>query len=61
MMKISVHGGDLQVIESVIRPANSGSVSLEKVATSKIVDQGQVDVVAALLELRKISNLLSEM
>ncbi|CAM8928294.1 unnamed protein product [Rhodiola kirilowii] len=52
---------NIQVIESVVRPNNGGATSLEKLATSKIVDQGHVDVVAALGELRKISNLLSEM
>ncbi|CAM8897409.1 unnamed protein product [Rhodiola kirilowii] len=46
----------IQVIESVLVPDNGRATS-----TSKIVDQGQMDVVAALRELRKISNLLSDM
>uniref|UniRef100_A0A7N0R8Z6 Rab-GAP TBC domain-containing protein n=1 Tax=Kalanchoe fedtschenkoi TaxID=63787 RepID=A0A7N0R8Z6_KALFE len=54
---------NIQVIESVLQPDNGCATSLENLGSSKskIVDQGQLDVVAALRELRKISNLLSEM
>uniref|UniRef100_A0A7N0TH63 Rab-GAP TBC domain-containing protein n=1 Tax=Kalanchoe fedtschenkoi TaxID=63787 RepID=A0A7N0TH63_KALFE len=52
---------NIQVIETVLRPDNGRATSLENLATSKIVGQGQLDVVAAVRELRKISNLLSEM
>jgi TBC1 domain family protein 5 len=51
-----------QVIETVFQQDRGGQVgSLENFSKNGLVGKGQVTAMAALKELRKISNLLSEM
>ncbi|GER41781.1 Ypt/Rab-GAP domain of gyp1p superfamily protein [Striga asiatica] len=53
---------NIQVIESVFQQDNRNqTVSLENLSKNGLVGKGQVTAMAALKELRKISNLLSEM
>ncbi|GAB4853516.1 hypothetical protein Ancab_017707 [Ancistrocladus abbreviatus] len=54
---------NIQVIESVFQQDKNHAVSLDKDNVSKnaLVEKGQVTAIAALKELRKISNLLSEL
>ncbi|CBI40105.3 unnamed protein product, partial [Vitis vinifera] len=52
---------NIQVIESVFQQDRGQGGSLENFSKNVIVGKGQVTAMAALKELRKISNLLSEM
>ncbi|KAL6977855.1 hypothetical protein U1Q18_026638 [Sarracenia purpurea var. burkii] len=52
---------NIQVIESVFQQERGQVGSLENLSKNVIVGRGQVTAMAALKELRKISNLLSEM
>ncbi|XP_043712934.1 TBC1 domain family member 5 [Telopea speciosissima] len=52
---------NIQVIESVFQQDRTQMASLENFSKSILVGKGQVTAMAALKELRKISNLLSEM
>lgn len=52
---------DLQVIESAIQHDRGQIGAQEKNLRNGFVGRGQVTAVAALKELRKISNILSEM
>ncbi|KAL3830129.1 hypothetical protein ACJIZ3_018931 [Penstemon smallii] len=52
---------NIQVIESVFQQDRSQTGSSENLANNGIVEKGQVTAMSALKELRKISNLLSEM
>ena len=51
----------LQVIESVFQQDRGQVGSLENFSKNVIVGKGQVTALTALKELRKISNLLTEM
>ncbi|KAJ7979412.1 TBC1 domain family member protein [Quillaja saponaria] len=51
----------IQVIESVFQQDRSQGASLENLSKNVLVGKGQVTAMTALTELRKISNLLSEM
>lgn len=51
----------VQVIESVFQQDRGQGGSLENFSKNVLVGKGQVTAIAALKELRKISNLLSEM
>ncbi|XP_061361953.1 uncharacterized protein LOC133305732 [Gastrolobium bilobum] len=51
----------IQVIESVFQQDKGQGASLENVSKNVLVGKGQVTAMTALKELRKISNLLSEM
>ena len=50
-----------QVIESVFQQDKGQGASLENLSKNVLVGKGQVRAMTALKELRKISNLLSEM
>ncbi|XP_028751410.1 uncharacterized protein LOC114711211 [Neltuma alba] len=52
---------NIQVIESVFQQDKGQGTSLESFSKNILVGKGQVTAMAALKELRKISNLLSEM
>ncbi|KAI3990284.1 hypothetical protein MKX01_037623 [Papaver californicum] len=52
---------NIQVIESVFQQDHGQVGSLENLSKNILVGQGQVTAVTALKELRKVSNLLSEM
>ncbi|KAL0302603.1 UNVERIFIED_CONTAM: hypothetical protein Sangu_3091700 [Sesamum angustifolium] len=52
---------NIQVIESVFQQDRGQMGSLENFSKNGLVGKGQVTAMAALKELRKISNLLSEM
>ncbi|KAF9616652.1 hypothetical protein IFM89_031516 [Coptis chinensis] len=52
---------NIQVIESVLQQERNQVGSVENLSKSVLVGKGQVKAVAALKELRKISNILSEM
>uniref|UniRef100_A0A2P2IS87 Microtubule-associated family protein n=1 Tax=Rhizophora mucronata TaxID=61149 RepID=A0A2P2IS87_RHIMU len=51
----------IQVIESVFQQERGQVGSLENFSRNVLVGKGQVTAMTALKELRKISNLLSEM
>jgi TBC1 domain family protein 5 len=51
----------LQIIESVFQQDRGQVGSLENFSKTALVGKGQVTAMTALKELRKISNLLSEM
>lgn len=51
----------IQVIESVFEQDRGQVGSLENLSKNVLLGKGQVTAVTALKELRKISNLLSEM
>lgn len=51
----------VQVLESVFQQDRGQGASLENLSKNVLVGKGQVTAMAALKELRKISNLLSEM
>ncbi|KAL1359363.1 hypothetical protein HN51_004685 [Arachis hypogaea] len=51
----------IQVIESVFQQDRNQGVSVENLSKNILVGKGQVTAMAALKELRKISNILSEM
>lgn len=51
----------VQVIESVFQQDRGQGASLENLSKNAIVGKGHVTAMTALKELRKISNILSEM
>ena len=50
-----------QVIECAFQQDRGQGASLDNMSKNAVVGKGQVNAVSALKELRKISNLLSEM
>lgn len=51
----------MQVIESVFQQEKGETGHVDNLSKKALVDRGQMTAMAALKELRKISNILSEM
>jgi TBC1 domain family member 5 len=60
-MKITVFGCYVQVIESAFQQDGGQPSPMENFSNNILGGKGQVTAMAALTELRKISNLLCEM